>query len=80
MKSISNLDALFRPRSVAMIGASASPGKLGYDILYNLIHAGFSGPIYPVNPKADQLLGLTVYKDIASLPAPVDLAVVVIPS
>jgi len=80
MKSISNLDALFRPRSVAMIGASASPGKLGHDILYNLIHAGFGGPIYPVNPKADELLGLRVYKDIASLPAPPDLAVVVIPS
>jgi acyl-CoA synthetase (NDP forming) len=80
MKSIGNLDALFKPRSVAMIGASASPGKLGHDILYNLIHAGFSGPIYPVNPKADQLLGLKVYKDIASLPAAPDLAVVVIPS
>ncbi|MBA4397411.1 MAG: CoA-binding protein [Syntrophus sp. (in: bacteria)] len=80
MKSIGNLDALFKPRSVAMIGASASPGKLGHDILYNLIHAGFSGPIYPVNPKADQLLGLKVFKEIASLPAPPDLAVVVIPS
>ncbi|MDQ5986499.1 MAG: acetate---CoA ligase (ADP-forming) [Syntrophus sp. SKADARSKE-3] len=75
-----NLDALFKPRSVAMIGASASPGKLGYDILYNLIHAGFEGPIYPINHKADKLLGLPVYKDIASLPAPPDLAVVVIPS
>lgn len=80
MKSVVNLDALFKPRSVAMIGASASPGKLGHDILYNLIHAGFDGPIYPVNPKADQLLGLKVFKDIASLPAPPDLAVVVIPS
>jgi acetyltransferase len=80
MESIGNLDALFRPRSVAMIGASASPGKLGHDILYNLIHAGFKGPIYPVNPKADRLLGLKGYKDIASLPAPPDLAVVVIPS
>ncbi|MDD5170190.1 MAG: acetate--CoA ligase family protein [Syntrophales bacterium] len=80
MKGIDNLDALFKPRSVAMIGASASPGKLGYDILYNLIHAGFKGPIYPINPKADQLLGLTVYKDITALPSPPDLAVVVIPS
>jgi acyl-CoA synthetase (NDP forming) len=80
MKLISNMDALFKPRSVAMIGASASPGKLGYDILYNLIHAGFKGPIYPINPKAAQLLGLTVYKDIASLPSPPELAVVVIPS
>lgn len=80
MERIGNLDALFKPRSVAMIGASATPGKLGYDILYNLIHAGIAGPIYPVNPKAEELLGLKVYKDIPSLPSPPDLAVVVIPS
>ncbi|MDD5475327.1 MAG: acetate--CoA ligase family protein [Syntrophales bacterium] len=80
MNLISNLDGLFKPRSIAMIGASASPGKLGYDILHNLIHAGFDGPIYPVNPKADKLLGLKVYKDISSLPEPPDLAVIVIPS
>ncbi len=75
-----NLDALFQPRSVALIGASGTPGKLGYDILYNLIHAGFAGPIYPINPKADELLGLPVYKDIPSIPSPPDLAVIVIPS
>jgi acyl-CoA synthetase (NDP forming) len=80
MDLISNMDALFKPRSVAMIGASATPGKLGYDILYNLIHAGLKGPLYPINPKADELLGLKVYKDISSLPYPPDLAVVVIPS
>lgn len=80
MDSIRSLDALFKPQSVALIGASATPGKLGYDILYNLIHAGFKGPIYPINPKADELLGLTVYKDIGSIPAPPELAVVVIPS
>lgn len=80
MKSFGNLEALFKPRSVAMIGASTSPGKLGYDILYNLIHAGLKGPIYPVNPKADSILDLTAYKDIASLPKPPELAVVVIPA
>ena len=80
MDLISNMDALFKPRSVAMIGASATPGKLGYDILYNLIHAGLKGPIYPINPKADELLGLKVYKDISSLPYPPDLAVIVIPA
>ena len=53
-----NLDAVFRPRSVAVIGASTVAGKLGHDILYNLIHAGFPGPIYPINPKADQVLEL----------------------
>ncbi len=80
MESKNSLDAVFKPKSVAMIGASSAPGKLGYDILYNLIQAGFTGPIYPMNPKADKILDLTVYKDISSLPSPADLAVVVIPS
>ena len=80
MKSKNSLDAVFQPKSVAMIGASATPGKLGYDILYNLVNAGFTGPIYPVNPKADEILGLPVFKDIASLPSPPDMAVIVIPA
>jgi len=80
MGSFGNLDALFQPRSVALIGASGTPGKLGYDILYNLIQAGFRGPIYPINPKADELLGLPVFKDIGSTPSPPELAVIVIPS
>ncbi|MDD2672199.1 MAG: CoA-binding protein, partial [Syntrophales bacterium] len=80
MDSNSGLDAIFQPGSVALIGASGTPGKLGYDILYNLIHAGFEGPIFPINPKADQLLGLTAFKDIGSTPSPADLAVIVIPS
>ncbi|NPU82933.1 MAG: acetate--CoA ligase family protein [Syntrophaceae bacterium] len=80
MKGKSRLDAIFKPRSVAMVGASGTPGKLGYDVLYNLIHAGFKGSIFPVNPKADELLGLKSYRDIASIPAAPDLAVIVIPS
>ncbi|HPX12692.1 MAG TPA: CoA-binding protein, partial [Syntrophales bacterium] len=80
MEPLKSLDAVFKPKSVALIGASTAPGKLGYDILYNLINAGFAGPIYPINPKADEILGLKVYKDIASTPAPADLAVVVIPA
>lgn len=80
MGSFGNLEALFQPRSVALIGASGTPGKLGYDILYNLIQAGFKGPIYPINPKADELLGLPAYKDIGSIPSPPELAVIVIPS
>ncbi len=80
MKYLRHLDAIFKPRSVALIGASATPGKLGHDVLYNLIHAGFAGPIYPVNPKADELLGLPAYKSIQDIsPAP-DLAVIIIPA
>jgi len=80
MRGKKHLDAFFKPRSVAMIGASSSPGKIGYDVIYNLIHAGFRGPIYPINPKVDQILGLKSYSDVASIPAPPDLAVIVIPS
>ncbi|MDI9569801.1 MAG: acetate--CoA ligase family protein [Pseudomonadota bacterium] len=80
MKVKNHLDALFKPCSVALIGASGAPGKLGYDILYNLIHAGFQGPIYPINPKADELQGLKAYPEIEATPAPADLAVIVIPS
>ncbi|MBN2686600.1 MAG: acetate--CoA ligase family protein [Deltaproteobacteria bacterium] len=80
MELLRTMDAIFRPRSVALIGASGTPGKLGHDVLYNLIHAGFEGPIYPINPKAEELLGLKVYKDIGSTPEPADLAVVLIPA
>ena len=80
MEGNHNLDAVFRPGSVAVIGASTVAGKLGHDILYNLIHAGFSGPIFPINPKADEVLGLKAYKQIGDAPCPPDLAVVVIPA
>ena len=80
MEDTTTLDAVFRPGSVAVIGASTVAGKLGHDILYNLIHAGFPGPIYPINPKADQVLGLKAYKQIGDVPSPPDLVVVVIPA
>ena len=80
MEAAQHLDAIFRPKSVAVIGASTVAGKLGHDILENLIRAGFPGPIYPINPKADTILGLPAYKQIGEAPAPPDLAVVVIPA
>ncbi len=73
------LDTFFHPRSVAVIGASRDPEKLGYSVLANLKEGGFTGQLYPVNPKADQILGLTAYPSILDIPAPVDLAVIVIP-
>ena len=80
MELMNQLDAIFKPKSIAVIGASPTVGKIGYDVLYNLIHAGFTGNIYPVNPKADEILGLQVYKQIIDIsPAP-DLAVIIIPA
>jgi len=80
MELISQLDAVFKPKSIAVIGASPTAGKIGYDVLYNLIHAGFTGNIYPVNPKADQILGLKVYKQLSDISPTPDLAVIIIPA
>jgi acetate---CoA ligase (ADP-forming) len=73
------LHALFNPESVAVIGASSNPGKIGHSIVQNLLQAGFKGTIYPVNPKATSILGLKVVNDISRLPRDIDLAVITIP-
>ena len=80
MDSLESLEPIFKAQSVAVIGASTAPGKLGHDILANLKNGGFAGSIYPVNPKAEEILGLKVYKSITATPKPPDLAVVVIPA
>jgi acetyl coenzyme A synthetase (ADP forming)-like protein len=73
------LDGFFKPKAVAVIGASRDEGKVGFSITMNLIRGHFPGPIYPVNPKASDILGLTSYADVKDLPADADLAVLVIP-
>ncbi|MBL6963186.1 MAG: acetate--CoA ligase family protein [Bacteroidetes bacterium] len=75
----SNLDALFKPRSVALIGASAKELSIGNVIIKNLLHYQYKGPIYPINPKIDELRGLKVYPSILDVPAEVELAHIVIP-
>jgi len=74
------LDMFFDPRAVAVIGASRTPGKLGYGVLSNIIEHGYQGTIYPINPKADELLGLKCYPSVLAVPGPVDLAVFLVPS
>ena len=73
------LDTFFRPQSVAVIGASREPEKLGYAVLANIQEGGYEGRLYPVNPKADEILGLKAYPSVLDIPDPVDLAVIVIP-
>ena len=75
-----NLDALFNPKSLAIIGASKDPDKLGYVLLKNVLDYEFKGQIYPVNPKADVILDQKVYPNISSIPDTVDLALLSIPS
>ncbi len=74
------LDMFTNPGGVAVIGASASPGKLGYQVLENIVQYGYEGKVYPVNPKAEEILGLPVYKSVLDVPDPVDLAVVLVPA
>lgn len=77
--SIRNLDALFQPGSIAVIGASERSGSIGRILTENLLNSGFEGPIYPVNPKYKQLLGVTAYRKLSALPSVPDLAVIVTP-
>jgi acetyltransferase len=71
---------LFKPRSVVVVGASREPGKVGHAVLRNIIESGFKGEVYPVNPRADKILGLNTYKSVLEVPGDVDLAVIVIPA
>ena len=73
------LDAIFRPRSVAVIGASRREGSIGRQVVANLIAGGFQGPVYPVNPKAEVVLSVPAYAGVRAIPGPVDLAVLVVP-
>ena len=75
-----DLTKMFKPESVAVIGASNTPGKVGYIIVDNLINDGFKGEIYPVNPKGGEILGKKAYKNITEIPGDVDLAIITIPS
>jgi acetyltransferase len=74
------LNAFFYPRSVAVIGATETPGSVGRTVLANLLAAPFPGTIFPINPKRPSALGLTSYPRIGATPAPVDLAVIVTPA
>jgi acetyltransferase len=74
------LDALFKPRAVAIIGASIKELSIGNVIIRNLQKYGYTGPIYPINPTAPEVCGLKAYKTLDEVPGPVDLAHVIIPA
>ena len=74
------LEFLLHPRSIAVIGASRTPGKVGYEILANLLEGGFEGQIIPVNPLADEVLGLSCLHDLNTYTDTIDLAVIAVPA
>lgn len=74
------LDAIFAPRSVAVIGASDRPGSVGRAVLWSLLSNSFGGTVYPVSEKRANVLGIKAYRDVSQIPEPIDLAVIVTPA
>ena len=74
------MKALFEPKSIAIIGASKNPEKIGYKVVENIVAGGYKGKIYPINPKGGELLGLKVYESIEELEDKIDLAIITIPA
>jgi len=69
------LDAIFSPESVAVIGASGTPGKVGHDIFVNILRGGYRGTLYPVNPNAHSIACVKSYPAITEIPDSIDLAI-----
>jgi acetyltransferase len=75
-----SLQSFFGPKSVAIVGASRQKGKVGYEILTNLVAGGYPGKIFPVNPKADEIEGLKCYPDLASIGQTPELVIIIVPA
>jgi acyl-CoA synthetase (NDP forming) len=75
-----DLESLFRPKSIAVVGASANKRSQGYEYVQGLVEIGFPGQIYPVNPKLDELLGLKAYPRLEAIPGPVDFVISAVPA
>jgi acetyltransferase len=78
-RDVNSLKPFFEPRSVAIIGTSRTPGKGGYNIIENLLRLNYRGKIYPVNPQAEQILGLKVYCNLGHVPEVPDLVLIILP-
>lgn len=74
------LEALLTPGSIAVLGASRSPGKVGHELVANLIAGGFRGPIVPVNPSADEVLGLKCFRRLQDYGSAIDLSLIAVPT
>ncbi len=73
------LDAIFSPKSLAVVGASTTPGKVGHDIFVNILKGGYKGTLFPVNPKAKSIASVKAYPTITDIPDDLDLAMIILP-
>ena len=77
---VSAMQSIMNPRSVAVIGASDGEGKIGNSVMKNIINGGYQGELYPINPKADEILGKKAYKSVKDVPGEIDVAVFAVPA
>ncbi len=77
---VRDMNRIMKPEAVAVIGASGETGKIGNSVMKNLINGGYKGKIYPINPSADEIMGLKAYKSVKDVPGTVDVAVFAIPA
>ncbi|WP_424627725.1 acetate--CoA ligase family protein [Bradyrhizobium sp. SYSU BS000235] len=77
---VTAMNRIMQPKAVAVIGASAEAGKIGNSVMKNLINGGYKGKIYPIHPKADEIMGIKAYKSVKDVPDTIDTAVFAIPA
>ncbi len=73
-----NINLTFSPQSVAVVITFTTPGKVGHDIILNILQGDYKGTLYPVNPRAKSVKSVRAYPSISKLPEPVDLAIIVL--
>ena len=72
---VRDMNRIMKPDAVAVIGASGETGKIGNSVMKNLINGGYQGKIYPINPSADEIMGMKAYKSVKDVPGDIDVAV-----
>ena len=77
---VASIRRILRPSSIAVIGASRTPGTIGYELVHNLVRGGFSGAVLPINPSATSIGGIHAYKSVGDAPEPPDLAIIAVPA
>jgi len=79
MAKNNDISYFFDPKSIAIIGASSKPGKVGHNVLKNIVESKYKGKLYPINPKAEEILGFKSYKSVLDVPEEIDIAIFVVP-
>jgi acetate---CoA ligase (ADP-forming) len=77
---VNQIQAIFSPKSIAVVGATGRPGSVGWAVFDNIMRDGYTGVVYPVNPKSFAVRGVRAYPNLGSIPDPVDLAVLIVPA